>query len=224
MKPFIRWVLSGVIRLGTRLLCRIDRQDFNKIPRQGPLILVMNHIGSLEVPLIGAQLHPRHLVGLAKQETWNNWFMGWLFTQWEAIPVRRGEADMEAIRTSLSVLKRGGILGVAPEGTRSKHGRLLRGQPGIALLALKSDAPILPMAHWGVEKFSKNVKGLKRTDFHFRIGKPFYLDPGEEKVDGVLRRELADAIMYQIAALLPEEYRGEYATPNGRSEKFLRYA
>ena len=135
---------------------------------------------------------------------------------------RRGEADLDAIRACLDVLKAGDILAIAPEGTRSYHGRLLRGEPGIALIALRSGAPILPMAHWGGEDFGANLKKLKRTDFHFRVGRPFHLDTQGEKVNGEMRQAMADEIMCQIAALMPQEYHGEYADCKS-PPKYLRF-
>jgi 1-acyl-sn-glycerol-3-phosphate acyltransferase len=223
MKSISRWFMNMVIRLGTDILCRIDKHDFSKVPARGPLILVTNHIGSLEVPLLFVHLQPRKMIGLAKIETWNSKFMGWLFDLWEAIPVRRGEADLEAIRRCLDVLKAGDILAVAPEGTRSYNGRLLHAQPGIVLIGLHSDAPILPMAHWGGEAFGANLKRLKRTDFHVRVGKLFYLDANGEKVNGEIRQVMVDEIMSQVAVLMPENYRGEYANYKAPL-KYLRFS
>jgi 1-acyl-sn-glycerol-3-phosphate acyltransferase len=141
--------VSRVIWTGTNLSCRIDAMDLGRVPKRGPLILAVNHINSLEVPLLLSQLYPRRMIGLAKVETWDNKFMGWLFNLYEAIPIRRGEADLDAMRRCLASLASGDILAVAPEGTRSRDGRLLPGQPGMVLLALKSGAPILPVVHWG---------------------------------------------------------------------------
>jgi 1-acyl-sn-glycerol-3-phosphate acyltransferase len=224
MKSISRWSMNTFIQLGTDILCRIDKRDFPKIPSRGPLILVSNHISSLEVPLLFVHLQPRKMIGLAKIETWHNKFMGWLFDLWDAIPVRRGEADLDAIRACLEVLKTGDILAIAPEGTRSNDGRLLPAQPGIVLIALHSGAPILPMAHWGGEAFGSNLKKLKRTDFHIRVGKLFYLDAKGEKVNGKIRQEMADEIMSQIAVLMPEEYHGKYADCDPPPQKYLRYA
>jgi 1-acyl-sn-glycerol-3-phosphate acyltransferase len=223
MRSIARCFFNTFIRLGTGILCRIDKRDFPKIPSHGPLILVTNHIGSLEVPLLFVHLQPRKMVGLAKIETWNNKFMGWLFDLWEAIPVRRGEADLDAIRACLEVLKSGNILAIAPEGTRSYNGHLLKAQPGIVLIALRSGVPILPMAHWGGEVFSSNLKMLKRTDFKVRVGTPFKLDPMGEKVNGEVRQKITDEIMYQIAALMPEDFRGDYGNPVA-PPKYLRFS
>jgi 1-acyl-sn-glycerol-3-phosphate acyltransferase len=174
--------------------------------------------------LLYAHLHPRRIIGLAKVETWDNRFMGWLFDLFETIPIRRGEVDMEAVHRSLAVLADKNILAIAPEGTRSRNGKLLRGQPGVVTLALRAGVPVLPIVHWGVEKFGKNLKRLRRTDFHIRVGKPFYLDSGGERVGGEVRQAMVNEIMFQMAALMPEEYRGEYADCNPPPQKYLRFA
>lgn len=218
----LHWIVNQGIRTLTALVCRIDKTLFPGFPDRGPLIVVFNHIGSLEVPLLLAHLQPRPVVGLAKVETWDSPLMGWLFDQWNAIPVRRGEVDLEAVRRCLEVLKAGQILAVAPEGTRSRHGRLLRGQAGVVTLALRSGAPILPVAHWGVEDFPRNLRRLKRTDFNIGVGKPFLIDPGGVRVTGEIRQQIADEIMAQIAALLPEKYRGAYAEHIGRQPIYLK--
>jgi 1-acyl-sn-glycerol-3-phosphate acyltransferase len=223
MKSISRWFMNNAIRVGTDILCRIDKQDFDKVPANGPLIVVTNHIGSLEVPLMFVHLQPRKMIGLAKIETWDKKFMGWLFDLWEAIPVRRGEADLDAIRACLDVLKAGNILAIAPEGTRSYHGRLLRGQPGMVMIALRSGAPLLPIAHWGGEDFGANLKKLKRTPFHVRVGRQFTVNMNGERVTSEIRQEIADEIMCQIAALMPEEYHGEYARCKS-PPKYLKFA
>jgi 1-acyl-sn-glycerol-3-phosphate acyltransferase len=206
----VRDFISFLIRAGTRAMCRIDLAPLKQVPKQGPLILVVNHINSLEVPLLFAHLQPRRMIGLAKIETWDNKFMGWLFDLWDAIPVKRGELDLDAAKKCLATLKEGTILGVAPEGTRSYNGSLQRGEPGIVLFALHSGAPILPIAHWGGERIGQNLKKLRRTDFHIRVGKPFKVSPGSEKMNGMIRQTISDEIMWQIAQLMPLEYRGEY--------------
>jgi len=206
-----RTMLAWMIRTGTSVLCRIDTGSLSDVPAHGPLILVMNHINSLEVPLLSAHLQPRQMTGVAKVETWANPLMGWLFDQWEAIPVRRGEADVLAVKRSLAVLAGGGILAVAPEGTRSYSGRLLRARPGVVTLALHSGAPILPVAHWGGEKFSGNLRRMRRTDFHIRVGRPFTLRDGGQRLTHEVRQAMVDEIMVELAALMPEFYRGDYS-------------
>ena len=91
------------------------------------------------------------------------------------------------------------------------------------MIGLHSGVPIVPVVHWGVEDFSKNIKHLKRTDFHIRVGKPFTLDANGEKVNSRIRQEMVDEIMYQIANLMPEKYRGKYALSAIPPMKYLRF-
>lgn len=220
---FMKWLVTYACKTGLEVMCRIDAPDLNKVPTTGPLIAYSNHIGQVEAPLIYTQLQPRPMTGLAKIETWENWFLGWVFNLWEAIPVRRGEADMEAMRACLNALSAGKILGMSPEGTRSKTHALLRAHGGIALLALKSGAPLQPIVHWGGEDYTPNLKRFKRTDFHIRVGSRFFLDARGERVTKEIRQQMADEMMYQLAKLLPEKYRGEYADLDHATTKYLRF-
>ena len=93
-----------------RALFRIDAQDVDKIPMKGPYILISNHVSALELPPLRMLMNPRFVRTLAKIETWDKKLLGWVLDQWEAIPIKRGESDMAALRASLQVLKDGGIL------------------------------------------------------------------------------------------------------------------
>ena len=130
---------------------------------------------------------------------------------------------MDALRQALKALEAGHILAVAPEGTRSGHGRLQRGRPGVVFLALRSGAPLLPMVYYGGELFWDNLPRLRRTDFHIVVGQPFYLDPGGVKVTRQVRQQMVDEIMYQMAALLPPAYRGVYSDLAAATEAYLRF-
>jgi 1-acyl-sn-glycerol-3-phosphate acyltransferase len=207
----MNWLINFIIRVYTRITCRIDAPDLQKVPMQGPLIAISNHTGQIEVPLIFAHLQPRKLTGWAKVESWDNKFLNWVFGVWGMIPVRRGEADMHALKAALRALEKGLILGIAPEGTRNYNGILRRALPGAVTLALHSGAPIIPIAHWGGENFMKNLKRFRRTDFHIRVGEPFKIDTQGIKVTSEVRQQIVDEMMVQIAKLMPEEYRGEYA-------------
>jgi 1-acyl-sn-glycerol-3-phosphate acyltransferase len=216
-------VVSLTLKGLTRVLCRVEDAQLARVPSRGPLILVANHINFIEVPLLYTHLQPRPLTGFAKVETWNNPFMAFLFDLGGAIPLRRGEADVNAFRRGLAVLEAGHILAVAPEGTRSGHGRLQRGHPGVVTLALRSGAPLLPVAYHGGERLKQNLSRLRRTDFDIRVGQPFYLDTRGLRATREVRQRMADEIMYQIAALLPPAYRGYYADLALATEGYLRF-
>jgi 1-acyl-sn-glycerol-3-phosphate acyltransferase len=217
------FVVNGTLKNITRLLCRIDSGQLVNVPSTGPLILVSNHINFLEVPLIYTHLLPRPVTGYAKSETWDNPIMARLFNLWEAIPLHRGEADLAAIRSGLNALESGKILVVTPEGTRSGHGRMSIGRPGVALLALQSQAPLLPLVYYGGEKFRQSISRIHRTDFHISVGNPFYVDDRNLQVNRVLRQKITDEIMYQLAALLPPYYRGYYADLSKATDDFLNF-
>jgi len=213
---------DALICVLVRILCRVDGAEVDKLPLEGPFILLANHVNFLEAPVLHCRFRPRKVIGLAKAEAWENRLLGWLFDQWEAIPIRRGEPDVGALRRALGVLKRGGILAVAPEGTRSRHGRLQRAHSGVVTLALKSGAPLWPLVFHGGEEIGRNVRRLRRTPFHIRVGEPFHVEIGQERLTSDLRQRIADEIMYRMAALLPSQYRGEYANPGAAPNRYLR--
>ncbi len=222
MKKFSLWLITFILRIYFRLTLRIDSPDLGKIvPMNGPLIVITNHTGQVEVPVFATMLQPRKITGWGKAEAFDNLFLRWVFGAWDIIPVHRGEADMTALKSALRMLEEGRIFGVAPEGTRNKTGILRRGLPGAAILALKSGAPVLPLAHWGGEVYLKNLKQFKRTDFHIRVGEPFRVQV-EGRVTGEMRQEIVDEMMYKIAALMPAEYRGEYSDMSKSTEKYIK--
>jgi 1-acyl-sn-glycerol-3-phosphate acyltransferase len=207
----------------TRLISRIDQTELQRVPERGPLILVTNHVNILEVPLLYTHLQPRPVTGLALSTRWDAAWTRWLLNVVDAIPLRRGEADLEAMRLAMGKLQAGYIIGVAPEGTRSYDGKLQQAQAGVVLLALKSGAPLQPLGFYGHEGFPNTIRRLQRTDFHIRVGKTFYLDPKGEKVTRTIRNQMLDQIMYQLATLLPPENRGVYADLSKALESYLRF-
>jgi 1-acyl-sn-glycerol-3-phosphate acyltransferase len=217
----MNWFLNFIIRVYTRITCRLDMPDLDKFPMHGPLIAIANHTGQIEAPMIYAHLQPRKLTGWAKIETWDNKFLNWVFGVWGLIPVRRGEADMRALKGALRALENGLIFGIAPEGTRNYTGRLKRALPGAVIIALHSGAPIIPIAHWGGENFMKNLKRFKRTDFHMRVGEPFKLKVEGVKMTGEIRQQIVDEMMYELAKLMPAEYRGEYADMSKATSQYI---
>ena len=216
-------ITNFVIKGITAALCKVDSDQLKRVPTTGPLIIVTNHINFLEAPVIYTRLMPRPVTGYAKSETWDSAFLGWLFDVWGIIPIRRGEPDMAAVKHGLKVLKEDGILTIAPEGTRSQDGRLLRGHPGVVMLALLSKAPMLPVVHYGHENYQLDLRKLRRSDFHVVVGHPFRLEKQDEKVTSEVRQKMVDEIMYQMAAVLPPVYRGAYFDLSLATEHYLHF-
>ena len=213
--------VTFTIRKLARLLCRVDDTQVDRLPMQGPLILLVNHINFLDVPLVFTHVQPRQITALVKQETWDNPAMGFLFTLWKGIPIRRGEADRKAFRMAQEALKNGHLLAVAPEGTRSGNGVLQPGRAGVALLAMQSNVPLQPVVYYGNEKFWQNLRRLRRTDFKIVVGNPFRVDTRGEKPSKELAQAILTEMMFQMAALLPESYRGPYADLSRATEHYL---
>ncbi len=216
---FSQRLIVGTLKGITRLICRIDDEQLDQVPAQGPLIIYTNHVNILEIPIIYTHLQPRHVHGMLLAERWNTPVLSWVLDVTETIPLQRGVADIDAIRKGLRALEKGEIIIIAPEGTRSHDGILQPAHPGVVLLGLHSGAPILPVVSYGAENYTENLSRLKRTDFHLRVGKQFHLDSGGEKVTRQIREKMTQEMMYQMARLLPEKYRGAYADTSAASTR-----
>ena len=221
MRPDIA-VVNALIRGLFRIACRLDISDMGRIPRTGAAILVVNHINFLEVPLMATFLAPRKLAALSKKENLKNRAYSYFTDIWNAIPIDRGNVDTESFRRCLEWVAEGGQLALAPEGSRSRTGVLNQGKAGAAVLAQRAGVPVWPMAHWGGEKFWANVKAFKRTPVTVRVGRPFMIKP-QGSMTKTVRQEIADEIMAQIAALMPEAYRGPYGNGLGTPPKHLDF-
>ena len=219
----LRKILILFFTVLTRIIFRIHDDLLFKVPHKVPLIRVVNHINILEIPVFYTALEPRHIIGFSASKRWKNWWTRWLLNLADAIPLTVGEANIDAFRRGLNSLKDGNIILIAPEGTRSGHGLLQKGYPGIVSLAMRSNAPLLPLVFHGHEHYKENLRRLRRTDFIFAVGKPFTLDPRGQRMNGAIRQQMVDEIMYQLASLLPAQNRGLYSNLNLATEEYLRF-
>jgi 1-acyl-sn-glycerol-3-phosphate acyltransferase len=202
------WVSTGAMRLVVWTFGRYQVVGAERMPRSGPLIVVANHLNNADPPLLGASL-PRRIRFMAKQELFDS-PLGPLVRWFGAFPVRRFEADLAALRRAQGILKEGGVLGMFPEGHRSRSGGMGPPHPGTALIALRSGAPLLPVAITGTEAIRTPLVLLRRPRIRVVVGEPFTL-PAGRRVTAEQVQAGTDEIMRRIAALLPEKYRGVYA-------------
>jgi len=204
-------LLRSIVRLIFKLLTEWEIVGLENVPPDGPFISVSNHTHWLDPPLIMASL-PRRVYPLTADKWRRRPVVGQLMASVGAIFVMRGEVDRRALRKAMEVLKQGRVLGVAPEGTRSKTGALQRGRGGAAYIACLTGVPLVPVGVVGVEKALSELKHLRRPQVKVVIGQPFTLPPLPREPGGKSERlkEYTTQIMYRIAELLPEEYRGVY--------------
>jgi 1-acyl-sn-glycerol-3-phosphate acyltransferase len=220
--PFLR-VLTFGGRVFGRAMTRVSIEGaLDELPSAGPLIVASNHASNLDVPIIGAWLIPqlgRRIHWLGKRELFDWPIVGWVATHGGVHPIERGAADIEAFRLAQRILESGNVLFVFPEGTRSPDGALQEARDGIALLALRTGAPVLPIGIAG----SNGVWPKGQTLPHpggrvtVRVGRAF--KPLDELPAGTDRatakRRTTELIMRRIAALLPPRQRGIYGAPEG---------
>ena len=217
-----RRLSNSVVRILARILLKLEVVGLENVPLEGPLILAITHTNFLDPALAGGVM-PREVVIMSKIENFRHPFLGIIVRLYGAFPVRRGEVDRQAIRRSLEVLADSQALLMAPEGTRSGHGQLQKGHDGMTFIALRADAPILPMAITGGEHFWANLPRLRRTPVKITIGKVFRFSPGQEQVRRVIISEMTEEGMYQLASLLPPERRGVYSDLDLATEEYLAF-
>ena len=217
-----RRLSNSVVRILAKILLKLEVVGLENVPSEGPLILAITHTNFLDPALAGAVM-PRELVIMSKIENFRHPLFGIIARLYGAFPVRRGEVDRQAIRRSLEVLAGGGALLMAPEGTRSGDGRLQKGHDGMTFIALRADAPILPMAITGVEHFWTNLAKLCRTPVEIVIGSAFRFSPGQERVGRAIMSRMTEEGMYQLASLLPPERRGVYSDLDSATEDYLAF-
>ncbi len=210
-----------VLRFLMTLLLDYEVEGLENLPEEGPVIGVQNHMISIDT-VIAAAFIDREIMGMSKVENYSNPLLCVLFKLYGTFPVRRGEVDRKALRTSLRVLKEEKVLMAAPEGTRSRVHSLQKGKDGLSYIAVKSGAPIIPIAIWGQEVFWQQLRRLRRTKVHVAFGEPFVLAPGADKLTRENLTQMTDEMMYRIAALLPAEYRGHYGDLSRATEEYLR--
>ncbi len=181
------------------------------VPRQGPVLLALNHTSFLDV-IVTAMFFPRPIVTFVKAEAFQKPGMGHFLRWMKTFPISRGEVDRAALRRALQVLEAGGVFALAPEGTRTHEGKLIQAKPGVALLAVAARVPVVPMGISGGARggFATNLKRLRRTRVDVALGEPVRLRKGVV-ASRESRQGIADELMVHIARLLPEETRGYYA-------------
>jgi 1-acyl-sn-glycerol-3-phosphate acyltransferase len=217
---FVRGHLSpkGVERLRRTfawlygLFADVEVRGLENVPSGGAL-LATNHLSRFDPPLIFFTVPNRKVTVFNALNYRSNPIFRWVLESVDVVWVDRGATSPATIKAAVTALREGSLLGIAPEGTRSKTGALQEGKTGAAFLAMASGAPVVPVALTNTQKLGRAVRSLRRITLTVAYGVPFHVgEPGRRSRSDPQRLETATAeIMCRIAALLPREYRGLYA-------------
>jgi len=204
--------LRSIVRFLMKIIADIEVNGLEKLP-EGNVIVAANHLGRLDTAALLCILDREDIIMPVAEKYRNHPLYGAIGRAANAIWLNRFDADYSAFRQILDRMKQGGLLVIAPEGTRSKTEALQQGKMGVAFLASKSGYPVLPVAVTGTEDrgIVENIKHFRRSKITATAANLMYIDiprgPGREEA----MRQATDEIMCQIGALLPEKYRGVYA-------------
>jgi 1-acyl-sn-glycerol-3-phosphate acyltransferase len=197
----LAWVL-------THLVCRYHVSGREHVPPNGALLVVANHLSWYDPFLLAAVL-PRRLWFYTKAEIFTWPIAGWLARETGQIPVHRGAADRAALEQALTYLRAGKALVIFPEGTVERQEHMIAAHSGVAMLAVRSGATVLPVAHSGTRRVLRS-RSWQRPRVTVCIGTPYVpsLPEGTTRKAGL--QLITQQIMEQIAEMLPPEQRGTY--------------
>lgn len=191
-------VFRAMFRILFTVVFRWRVTGLENIPAAGGVIIAPNHTSNIDPPLVGSALR-RRITVMAKEELFVSAIFAFIIKRLGAFPIKRGAGDRAAIKTAIKLLEEGNVLMLFPEGTRSKTGSLGKAQPGIAMIAMKSQVPVIPVSISGTYKFFRNGTWFPR--FSVRFGAPLY-PPEGARASKELLDEFGSKIMKEIGGLL----------------------
>jgi len=206
----LRGFYNGWLRAWYLLGMRHRVIHLERMPQTGGAIVMINHVNWADPFVVLAALG-RPITPMAKVEAFEDWRVRWLVAPYGAIPVHRGAVDLQAVKSATEVLNEGGAVLISPEGTRSKTGGLIHGQEGLAYLATRTGAWVVPAGIVGTPDILPALRQLRRATVTITLGQPFKLESGEGKLSRERLQELTDEAMRRLAAVLPAHMRGVYA-------------
>ncbi|PJF44835.1 MAG: hypothetical protein CUN55_02005 [Phototrophicales bacterium] len=205
-----RILRDGLLRpIGFRLIVRPHVLGLEHVPKDGPTLLVMNHIGFVDPVVVLGVVKHRWVIPMSKVENFRTPIIGQLTRLWGAYPVHRDQIDREALQNTLDLLKAGHCVLIAPEGTRQKQ--MIQAKAGFTYVATKTNAVVVPIGLEYTDRVSSNLKRLKRTDVEVRFGPAFrFKTSGRTHIPRNELDQMTQEAMYQLAKLVGEHRRGYY--------------
>jgi 1-acyl-sn-glycerol-3-phosphate acyltransferase len=216
LRGFIRW-------LGFRILWEVRVSGAENIPTSGPAIIMMNHISAIDPVLCMGAITNRFVIPMTKIENAENWFFNLFIWWWGAYTVRRGEIDRKALMNSIELVKAGQMILLAPEGTRQPDG-LTEAKDGLAYIATKSDAVIIPTGIAGATDWKERLLKFRRPRIRVNFGRPFRFKGAGGRVPREALTAMSHEAMYQLALAVPDEsLRGFYADVSKATTQHLEF-
>jgi len=200
------------IRFLVRTLTKFQVIHPDHLPENGSVLLTTNHLSRLDTPILLSITDRTDLVAIVAKKYQKKPFFRWMLGNiGTMVWMDRERTDFSAMRDALEQLRLGAIVGIAPEGTRSRETKgLLEGKQGAALMAARAAVPIVPVGIVGSDRINEHWLRLKRPPVTVRVGKPYTLPEIDRNNRQAWLSRYTDEIMCRIAALLPPEYRGFY--------------
>ena len=205
-----RETLQSIFKFVLTRLAKVEFCGVDHLPRTGSFIVATNHMSRMDTLHLFINPARNDITALVADKYKKYPVFNWVLDTAGAIWLDRSKADFAAFRMAADVLKSGIPLGIAPEGTRSTTGQLQEGKPGTALLALKSNVPIVPVGIAGTESYFRDLRSLRRPRITLTFGPAFTLPPLDRSNRDAALKTMTDEIMCRIAVLLPPKYWGFY--------------
>jgi 1-acyl-sn-glycerol-3-phosphate acyltransferase len=216
-----RRILRPIFRLVFHALSRVRITGLENVPTRGAYLIAFNHVSIIDPPLVTA-FWPVAPEVMGAVEVWGRPFQSLLARWYGGIPVHRDQYDRQLVDTALSVLRSGYPLVIAPEGERSHTPGMQPAHRGVAFLMNKANVPVIPVGVvGGTEDFLDRALKGQRPEIEMRIGQPIVFSSADKGLIShrEARQQNTDAVMTQIAALLPPAYRGYYSSYVGEYRK-----
>lgn len=206
-----RTTFYTLINFLVQTLLEVKFEGGEYVPEEGGFIIATNHMSRFDIPLLLLTPGRRDVIALVADKYKKSLFFRWIVHTSGSIWLDRNKADFTAMRTAIEYIRKGGALGIAPEGTRSTVRQLLEGKPGTLLLAEKARAPVVPVGIAGTEDVMRQWLRLRKPKVTVRFGPALTIPPKDRADREGWMRCWTDEIMCRIAALLPAKYHGFYA-------------